>query len=86
VTRRKRRLLEILETRLSPCLPAEARARAYRVARLLEAARSWDDVDVITKVAEWRPGVYVAPISGKWFIAFRWAATLGAHEMELVRI
>jgi hypothetical protein len=52
----------------------------------LEAARSWDDVDVITKVAEWRPGVYVAPISGKWFIAFRWAATLGAHEMELVRI
>ena len=80
------RLLEIFEGRSCATLPADVSATAYRLTRLLLAARSWGDVDVFTQVAEWPPDGYVAPVLGKWFIRFRWIPSFGADGLELVRL
>ena len=66
------RLHEIFETRACPGLPADVSRTAYRLVRLLLAARGWSDVDVFTRVAKLPDGKFAVPVAGKWVITFSW--------------
>jgi hypothetical protein len=80
------RLVEILQTRTAQDLPVEMTAIAYRLVRLLLAAKSWDDVSVFSRVAALPDGRYALPVVGKWFIAFQWTVGLGASDLKLERM
>lgn len=79
------RLAQIAQTRFCPDRPAAVVAKAHRIARLLEAAETWRDVDVFTDYAALPFGRYAAPVHGKWFITFNWSAR-GADEMKLEKL
>jgi plasmid maintenance system killer protein len=79
-------LVEIYETRQAAGLPTEMTSVAYRLVRLLLAARCWEDVSVFSAVAALPDGRYAIPVLRKWFISFRWTAGLGAADLKLERL
>jgi hypothetical protein len=79
------RLVEILTTRACSGLPADLCSSAYRVLRLLLAARAWSDVEVFTQIAALPDGRFAAPAHGKWVIVFEWLPGSGARNLALQR-
>ncbi len=78
------RLLEIVESRDCPDLPAELCHLAYRAARKLLAARQWGDI--FAPVAQFPDGHYAIHVHGKWVLAFQWGPGNGAWDMSLRRV
>jgi plasmid maintenance system killer protein len=79
-------LVEIIQTRAAAGLPAEMTSTAYRLLRLVLAAKSWDDVSVFSPVAAMPDNRYAVPVHKKWFISFQWTAGLGAADLKLERL
>lgn len=80
------RLLEIYESRTCHGLPPEVCHIAHRKSRLLRAATSLADIDVFTPLGQLDDGRLVAPLHGKWVIAFDWTEGVGASDLTLQRL
>lgn len=80
------RVYDIHMTRACPDLPSVLAEPAYRLIRLLLASRTWGDVSVFTKVALLPDGRFIAPVHGKWGLAFEWMDGLGAYTLAFVRV
>lgn len=79
------RLVEIHAARTIPDLPADLCQQAYRLTRLLLAARTWADLDIFTRVAALPDGLFAIPVQGKWVLTFAWSQGLGAANLSLLR-
>lgn len=66
------RLARIFHTAACVDLPLPVVRAAHRLLHRLNAAASWSDIGVFTKVAQLKDGRYAAPAYGRWAISFEW--------------
>jgi plasmid maintenance system killer protein len=80
------RLVEIHAARTIPDLPADLCQQAYRILRLVLAARTRSDLDIFTRFAELADGHLAIHVQGKWIMTFTWSEGFGATDLALSRI